>query len=81
MKVKDFTVSAAQAQLPKLVRQGGAFAISRHGITRGYYVSREQLEGLMETVEVLANPEAMKAVQSYRGGRMKLKSVRCLDEN
>ena len=49
-------VTEAQAKLNKLVDQD-SFAISRHGKVVGIYLSRDRIEALIETMELLGNPE------------------------
>ena len=78
-----YTVTEAQARLPRLVREtgdGSAIAITRHGETAAYLISKERLEGMIETLEVLANPEAMKAIQQDQQGKTKFLPVTALDE-
>lgn len=75
-----FTVSEAQADLPRLVKQD-SFAISRHGKVVGVYLSRERIEALIETVELLGDENFLKALREYQAGRMKFKDVSALDEN
>ncbi len=64
-----YSVSEAQAQLPGLLRRLDSFAIAKHGKTVGFYVSREKLAAILETLEVLGNPEAMKAIADFEEGR------------
>ncbi len=75
-----FTVSEAQANLPKLVKQD-SFAISRHGKVVGVYLSKERIEALVETVELLGDEDFLRALKDYKSGRMKFKDVSALDEN
>ena len=78
-----YTVTEAQAKLPMLVREtagGTALAITRHGETAAYLISRDRLEGMLETLEILANPEAMKAIAADRAGRTKYTGIESLDE-
>jgi PHD/YefM family antitoxin component YafN of YafNO toxin-antitoxin module len=67
---KDFTVtvSQAQAQLPKLLRRD-AFTISRHGKVIGVYLSRDRIEALIETMELLGDPAFVKALKDYTAGK------------
>ena len=75
-----FTVSEAQANLPRLVKQD-SFTISRHGKVVGVYLSKERIEALVETVELLSDEDFLKALKDYKTGRMKFKDVNALDEN
>lgn len=64
------TVSQAQAQLPKLLKKD-SFAISRHGKVIGVYLSRDRIEALIETMELLGDAPFMKAFKQYKSGKMK----------
>ena len=69
-KDSTVTVSQAQAQLPKLLKRD-SFAISRHGAVVGVYLSRDRIEALIETMELLGEPSFMKALKDYKSGKMK----------
>jgi len=78
-----YTITEAQAKLPKLVREAGAghaFGIARHGETVAYLISRERMEAILETLEIMANPKAMKAIRDARAGRGKSYPVEVLDD-
>ena len=69
-----YSVTQAQSQLPSLIRKaegGEAVKILRHNQTVAYLVSRERMEAIVETMEILANPEAMKAVREHQAGKVK----------
>jgi PHD/YefM family antitoxin component YafN of YafNO toxin-antitoxin module len=68
------TVSQAQANLPKLVKKD-SFAISRHGKIVGFYLSRERVEALVETMELLSEPDFMAALRKYESGRMRFRDL------
>jgi prevent-host-death family protein len=77
-----YTITEAQARLPQLVREtadGTALAITRHGETEAYLISKDRLEGMLETLEIMANPEAMKAIERDRKGLTKYHSLDALD--
>jgi PHD/YefM family antitoxin component YafN of YafNO toxin-antitoxin module len=46
-------------------------SISRHDETVAYLLSRDHLEAIVETMELLANPRARKAIADHRRGRLK----------
>ena len=78
-----YSISQAQSQFPGLVREtadGGAIAITRHDETVAYVLSRERMEAIVETMELLANPAAMRTIRDYRKGRMKFNPVEALDD-
>ena len=64
-------VTEAQAKLNQLIDQD-SFAISRHGKIVGIYLSRDRIEALVETMELLSKPDFVKALKNYEAGRMKL---------
>jgi prevent-host-death family protein len=78
-----YSITEAQAKLPSLVREVAtreAFSITRHGETIAYLISRERLDAVLETIEVLSNPDAMKALDQYKHGRTKFTALEALDE-
>ena len=82
----DYTVSISQlqAQAPKLVRRvqhEGAISIARHGRTVAVLLSRERMEAIIETFELMGNPRAMKAIRDYEAGKAVMKDSSCLDED
>ncbi len=72
------TVSEAQANLPKLIRQD-CFAIPRHGKVVGVFVSKDRMEAVVESIELLAKPDFNKALKEHKTGKAKLYKVEELD--
>ena len=72
-------VTEAQARLSKLINQD-SFAISRHGKIVGIYLSRDRIEALIETMELLSNPKFAKRLKDYESGRMKFYDAADLDK-
>jgi prevent-host-death family protein len=75
------TITELQAQAPRCVRRAektGSITIARHGRTVAFLVSRERMEAIIETLEIMGNPKAMKALRNYEAGRGKFKDVSCL---
>jgi PHD/YefM family antitoxin component YafN of YafNO toxin-antitoxin module len=60
----------AQAQLPALLRKIGndLIVITRRDKTVAYLISAQRMEAIVETLEVIADPEAMRAVRRARTG-------------
>jgi len=56
--------------LPKLLKKD-SFAISRHGKIVGVYLSRDRIEAMIETMELLGDSAFMKALKEYKTGKMK----------
>ena len=78
-----YTITEAQARLPRMVREtadGTAFAITRHGETQAYLISRERMEGILETLEIMSNPEALKAIRAAQAGKARIHPLEALDE-
>lgn len=78
-----YSVTDAQANLPRLLKDAvdeGSIAITRHQETVAYLVSRERMEAITETLELLGNPQAMKAIRDYEAGKTKFVSLSALDE-
>lgn len=73
------SVTEAQARLNKLIDQD-SFAISRHGKIAGIYLSRDRIEALIETMELLSNSEFAQALKDYESGRMKCYDAAELDK-
>ena len=78
------TISELQAQAPGCVRRAekeGALTIARHGRAVAFLISRDRMEAIIETLEIMANPKAMKAIRNYEAGKSRMKNVSCLDED
>jgi prevent-host-death family protein len=83
MAKNTYTVTAAQSQLPRLIRQaeaGRPIAINRRDRTVAYILSEERLEAIVETMELLGNPAARKAIAAHRAGKMRFLPLSVLDE-
>jgi prevent-host-death family protein len=78
------TISELQAQAPRCVRRAereGAISIARHGRTVAVLLSRERMEAIIETLEIMGNRKAMKAIREYEAGRATMRDISCLDED
>jgi len=71
----------AQAGLTKLCRSGKRFVIANRGQPVVVAMPVEDFEALMETLDVLADPAATKAIQSARNGESKYRQLNLSDEN
>ena len=79
-----YSVTDAQTQLPRLIRQaekGASVSIRRRNETVAYLVSRERMEAIVETLELLANPAAMKANAAHKARKTKLVPLSKLDDD
>ena len=78
------TVSDLQKQTPKIVREigrKGLCGITRNGRLMAFLISREKVEAMIETMEILGDSNAMKAIRDFEAGRSNAKYVGCLDED
>ena len=78
------SLSKARAQLPSLLKKvaaGEMIAICRGDVAFAYIVSRDRWEAIFETMEIMANPRAMKAIRDAESGRTQYKDVSSLDED
>lgn len=39
------------------------------------------MEAMLETLDILADPDAMRAIRNHEAGRARFKDVKCLDED
>jgi len=79
--MKDtLTVTQGQAQFPALCRKQKTTAITRNGEVVSFIVPRQKMAGLLEQMEILANPEAMAAINKAKAGRGNFHPLSVLDE-
>ena len=82
MPRSTYSVTQAQSSLPRLVReaeQGALVGIARRDETVAYLLSRDHLEAIVETMELLANPAARKAIEDHRARRTRFLPLAALD--
>lgn len=53
--------------------QGGVAVVTRHEKAVAYVVSAARMESLIETRELLANPDLVRLVKADRAGKVKFK--------
>jgi PHD/YefM family antitoxin component YafN of YafNO toxin-antitoxin module len=70
-----FSVTEAQASLPRIIRGSSIVGISKHNKVAGFYIPRERFEALLETMELLANPGAMKTLKLAKTGQLKYRRL------
>jgi len=58
-----------------ILRSSSIVGISKHNKVAGFYVPRERFEALLETMELLANPIAMKALKQAKSGKLKYRPL------
>ena len=72
---------SCKAGLTKLCRSGKRFVIANRNRQVVVAMPVEDFEALMETLDVLADPAAMKAIQSARNGESTYRQLDLNDEN
>jgi prevent-host-death family protein len=84
MARSTYSVTQAQSQLPRLLKEaerGTAIGITRRDETVAYLLSRGQLEAIVETMEILANPAARRAIEDHRAGRTRFVPLAALADD
>ncbi len=79
-----YSVTQAQTNLPRLLKDAaaeGSIVITRHDEAVAYLISRARMEAIMETLDLLGNAAAMKAVRDYEEGKTKFVPLTALDED
>lgn len=76
-----YSITAAQAKFPAVVRSaqsGRVVGVTKHNETVAFVISRERFEGLLETLELLANPKFLQAFKAEKAGKGKYHPVSSL---
>ena len=76
-----YNIKEAQAGLTKLCRSGKRFVIANGNRPVVVAMPIEDFEALMETLDVLADPALIKAIQSSRNGESSYRLLDLDDEN
>jgi antitoxin YefM len=76
-----FDIVEAQARLPKLVRAKQTLSLRQANETVAFLVPRDRMEALLETMELLANPQARRAIRRDRSGKGRYLPLSALDED
>ncbi len=82
--IETMEIGKARRDLPRIVRglkKSGSLAISNRGRTVAYLISRDRVEAMLETLEIMDNPKAMKAIRDFEAGKTKFEPVKVLDED
>jgi len=64
-------VTKAQANFPSISKGKRIISVEDRGKLRCFIVPRAQMEALLETLEILGNPDAMKTIRADRAGKLK----------
>jgi PHD/YefM family antitoxin component YafN of YafNO toxin-antitoxin module len=81
MSKVTYTISEAQAKLPTLCRSGRRFVISRRDKPVYVAMPLEDYDALLETMELLNNPAAMKTLRAAKAGKLAYKDLDLADED
>ena len=81
MSKVTYTVSEAQANLPRLCRSGRRFVICRRDQPVYVALPLEEYEALLETLELLSNPTAMKTLRAAKAGTLAYRELDLANEN
>ena len=80
MKSK-YSISQGQKQFPALCRRTDSTPITRNGEVVAFVVPRRRMQALLEQMEILSNPEAMKAIRRAKAGKTRHHPLSVLDED
>lgn len=75
------TITKAQSGLPKLCRDKKPVLITTHDKPVSVLLPIEDYDALIETMDLLANPKAMRTLRAARAGRLKYRTLDLNDEN
>lgn len=75
------SVSKAQARFTQLLRRKETTPITRSGEVVAFLVPRPRMEALLEQMEIMANPEAMKAINRAKKHKSSGHPLSALDES
>jgi prevent-host-death family protein len=73
-----YSITKGQSQFPKMVKEaqaGYVATITKRDETVAYLIGKERMAALVETMEILADPEAMKAIRDYEAGKTKFRDL------
>jgi PHD/YefM family antitoxin component YafN of YafNO toxin-antitoxin module len=56
-------------------------SITRHDEPVAFILSRERMEAIAETLEILASSEAMKTIREHQSGKLRFHPLSALDED
>lgn len=74
MMKSTVSVSEGQARFPAMVKaaeKGGVVTVTRHDEPVAYIMGFERMAAVAETLEIMANPSAMRAIREHREGKTK----------
>ena len=75
------TITKAQSGLPKLCRDKKPVLITTHDKPVSVLLPIEDYDALIETMDLLANPKAMRMLRAAKAGKLKYRKLDLDDEN
>jgi len=75
------TVTQAQSQFPRLCRQSRRILVTNRDKPVSVLLPIADYESLMETIDLLSDPKAMKVLRAAKAGKLAYKSLDLDDEN
>lgn len=75
------TVTQAQSQFTKLCRESRSILVIRHDKPVSVLLPIVDYEALMETIDLLSDPKAMKVLRAAKEGKLAYKLLDHDDEN
>ncbi|MFT5837186.1 MAG: PHD/YefM family antitoxin component YafN of YafNO toxin-antitoxin module [Candidatus Azotimanducaceae bacterium] len=74
-----YSVTQAQSKLPGLLKSvnenAATYGITVHDDVKAYLIGKERMDSIMETLEILSNPDAAKALRDYESGAVEFHSL------
>lgn len=67
-----YTIARGQREFAAMVKRaenGELAVVTRHDKPVAYVISAERMEGILETMELLANPEFIRTLEADRAGK------------
>lgn len=75
------TVTQAQSNLPKLCRQSRRILITKRDRPVSVLLPIDDYEALMETMDLLSDPSAMKILRAAKAGKLRYKKLNLQNED
>ena len=78
-----YNVARAQANFTRLLKEAKdqPISITRHDETVAYILSANRMEAIIETLEIMGNRDAMKAIREHQAGKTKFLPLSALDDD
>ena len=74
-----YSVTQAQSKLPGLLKsvneESTTYGITVHDDVKAYLIGKERMDSIMETLEILSNPDATNALKEYERGALRFHSL------